>query len=90
MHKSPRVAEVAETIYKELVEAGVEVLLDDRSERPGVMFSDMDLIGIPHRIVIGERGLDSGMLEYKYRRDEKSQDIPHAEFMSFLLDKLGQ
>jgi len=90
MHKSPRVAEVAEAIYQELMTAGIEVLFDDRSERPGVMFSDMDLIGIPHRIVIGERGLDNGMLEYKYRRDEKSQDIPQANFMEFLLEKLGK
>ena len=90
MHKSPRVAEIAETIYQELTASGIEVLFDDRNERPGVMFSDMDLIGIPHRIVIGERGLDNGMLEYKYRRDEKSQDIPQAGFMEFLLDKLSK
>ncbi|NPA72080.1 MAG: proline--tRNA ligase, partial [Gammaproteobacteria bacterium] len=63
MHKSPRVKEAAEAIYNELIAQGVEVLFDDRSERPGVMFSDMDLIGIPHRIVIGERGLDKGMIE---------------------------
>ncbi|GKT12169.1 MAG: prolyl-tRNA synthetase [Thiomicrorhabdus sp.] len=89
MHKSPRVAEVAEAIYKELTEKGIEVLFDDRSERPGVMFSDMDLIGIPHRIVIGERGLDNGMLEYKGRRDEKSSDIPQEGFMEAFLAKLA-
>ncbi|WP_373020895.1 proline--tRNA ligase [Thiomicrorhabdus sp.] len=90
MHKSPRVAEVAEQLYKELLAKGVEVLLDDRAERPGVMFSDMDLIGIPHRIVIGERGLDNGMLEYKNRRDEKSQDIAQEGFIDFLMEKLGK
>lgn len=89
MHKSPRVAEAANALYNSLVEKGVDVLLDDRSERPGVMFSDMDLIGIPHRIVIGERGLDKGMIEYKYRRDEKSQDIAEADFMTFLLSQLN-
>jgi len=90
MHKSPRVAEVAESIYKELVAQGIEVLFDDRSERPGVMFSDMDLIGIPHRIVIGERGLDNGILEYKNRRAEKSEDLPQEGFMEAFLAKLGQ
>jgi len=90
MHKSPRVKEAAEAIYNELVANGVEVLFDDRSERPGVMFSDMDLIGIPHRIVIGERGLDNGMIEYKYRRDEKAQDIESDGFMDFLMAKLSK
>jgi len=90
MHKSPRVKEAAEAIYNELVAKGVEVLFDDRSERPGVMFSDMDLIGIPHRIVIGERGLDNGMIEYKYRRDEKAQDIDSDGFMDFLMAKLSK
>ncbi|MDX1353587.1 MAG: proline--tRNA ligase, partial [Thiomicrorhabdus sp.] len=89
MHKSPRVKEAAEAIYNELVAKGIEVLFDDRSERPGVMFSDMDLIGIPHRIVIGERGLDNGQIEYKYRRDEKAQDIPSEGFMDFLMAKLN-
>jgi prolyl-tRNA synthetase len=90
MHKSPRVAEAAQKIYDELMEQGIDVLFDDRSERPGVMFSDMDLIGIPHRIVIGERGLDNGMIEYKYRRDEKPQDIAEDEFMAFLMQQLAK
>ncbi|MBD3755404.1 MAG: proline--tRNA ligase [Gammaproteobacteria bacterium] len=90
MHKSPRVAEVAEKLYAELQAKGVDVLFDDRAERPGVMFSDMDLIGIPHRIVIGERGLDNGMLEYKHRRDESSQDVAQEGFIDFLLGKLSQ
>ncbi|WP_178861030.1 proline--tRNA ligase [Thiomicrorhabdus cannonii] len=89
MHKSPRVAEVAEQLYAELQAKGVEVLFDDRAERPGVMFSDMDLIGIPHRIVIGERGLDNGMLEYKHRRDDASQDVAQEGFIDFLMAKLN-
>jgi len=89
MQKSPRVKEAAETMYNELKAKGVEVLFDDRSERPGVMFSDMDLIGIPHRIVIGERGLNDGKIEYKYRRDENAQDIEADGFMDFLMAKIN-
>lgn len=89
MHKSPRVKEAAEALYNELTAKGVEVLFDDRQERPGVMFSDMDLMGIPHRIVIGERGLDNSMIEYKYRRDEKAQDIAQDGFVEFLMEKLA-
>lgn len=90
MHKSPRVKEAAEQLYADLRAQGIEVLFDDRSERPGVMFSDMDLIGIPHRIVIGERGLDKGQIEYKYRRDEKPQDINADEFMAFLISQIAK
>lgn len=89
MHKSPRVKEAAEVLYNELTAKGIEVLFDDRQERPGVMFSDMDLMGIPHRIVIGERGLDNSMIEYKYRRDEKAQDIAQDGFVEFLMEKLA-
>lgn len=89
MHKSPRVKEVVEQLYQELTAKGIEVLFDDRNERPGVMFNDMELIGIPHRIVVGERGLDEGMIEYKHRRDESSQNVPQADFMAFLMDKLA-
>ncbi len=89
MQKSPRVKEAAEAIYNELQAKGIDVLFDDRSERPGVMFSDMDLIGIPHRIVIGERGLNDGKIEYKYRRDDKAQDIEADGFIDFLMEKLA-
>lgn len=68
MHKSHRIQEVAEAMYEKLVAAGIEVLFDDRKERPGVMFNDMELIGIPHTIVIGERNLDEQKVEYKSRR----------------------
>lgn len=90
MHKSPRVKEAAEQLYQDLTAQGIEVLFDDRSERPGVMFNDMELIGIPHRIVIGERGLDQGEIEYKHRRDSESQNIKQDEFMAFLQQKLAQ
>jgi prolyl-tRNA synthetase len=89
MYKSQRVVDVVENIYKELQELGIEVLLDDRKERPGRMFADMELIGIPHRIVVGERGLDNGQLEYKNRRDSKSKDIPLDEIIDFIKKVLG-
>ena len=69
MHKSYRVRETAEKIYQELTEAGIEVLFDDRKERAGVMFAEMELIGIPHLIIIGESGLDNGQIEYKNRKN---------------------
>ena len=74
-HKSARVREAADALYAELQQAGFEVLFDDRNERPGVMFADMDLIGIPHRLVLGDKGLDKGMAEYKARRDTSARDI---------------
>jgi prolyl-tRNA synthetase len=73
--KSTQVRETAETLYRELVAAGVEVLLDDRDERPGVALADMELIGIPHRIVIGDRGLKDGRIEYQGRRAAQAQPI---------------
>ena len=88
MHKSPRVKQAAEQLYNELKAKGVEVLFDDRNERPGVMFNDMELIGIPHRIVIGERGLDEGTIEYKHRRDSESQNWAADGFIDALMTKL--
>ncbi|HEY5774676.1 MAG TPA: proline--tRNA ligase, partial [Xanthomonadales bacterium] len=87
--KSHRVREAAEKLYAELLAAGVEVLYDDRDLRPGVMFTDMELIGIPHRVVIGERGLDSGALEYRYRRDSENSEIPLDGALEAILEKLG-
>lgn len=84
MHKSQRLQEAVETLYQDLKNAGIEVLLDDRRERPGVMFADMELIGIPHRLVIGERGLDEGYVEYKGRRDSSARNIPNAQIIQFL------
>jgi prolyl-tRNA synthetase len=76
LRKSERVRNEVEKLYADISAAGIDVLLDDRDERPGVMFTDMELIGIPHRIVVGERGLKEGNLEYQGRGDEKSQTIP--------------
>lgn len=85
-HKSPRTLEAAESLYAELQAAGFDVLLDDRNERPGVKFSDLELTGIPHRIVIGEKGLDAGTFEYKGRRDAESVNLSKEE----LLTKIGK
>ena len=79
MGKSAAVRETVEKLYTELTAAGVEVLLDDRNERPGVMFADIELIGIPHRIVVGERGLKQGQLEYQGRRDNDAQPFALAD-----------
>lgn len=84
MQKSAEVAEHSETLYRQLTEQGYDVLLDDRNERPGVKFADMELIGIPHRIVIGDRGLKNGVLEYQGRTDSESSDIPVADVLSFI------
>ncbi|HQR82382.1 MAG TPA: proline--tRNA ligase [Thiotrichales bacterium] len=88
LHKSPRVAEAAEQLYKELQAMGIDVLFDDRNERPGVMFADAELIGIPHRLVIGERGLDAGTIEYKHRRAESAEQWPIDELVTRLTSRL--
>ena len=87
-HKSEAVKAAADQLYGELKAAGVDVVLDDRNERPGVMFADMELIGIPHRVVIGERGLKEGQLEYKGRRDAEPTMIAQADVLSALKGKL--
>ncbi|MBY5990677.1 proline--tRNA ligase [Ferrimonas balearica] len=89
MHKSHRVAELAEKLYAELTAAGVEVLFDDRKERPGVMFADHELIGIPHTIVIGERGIDAGNVEYKVRQSGEKSDLAIDEVVPFFAAKFG-
>ena len=81
-HKSPRTLEAAESLYTELQAAGYDVLLDDRDERPGVKFSDLEINGIPHRIVIGEKGLDAGTFEYKGRTDAESINISKEEVLA--------
>ncbi|WP_298134647.1 proline--tRNA ligase [Acidiferrobacter sp.] len=88
-HKSPEVAQAAHTLYADLRQDGVDVLLDDRDERPGVLFGDMDLIGIPHRLVIGERGLQAGTIEYKGRTDAQPCDWPLADARSRLAQRLA-
>ena len=84
MHRSDEVCEAAESLYAELTESGFEVLLDDRDARPGVKFADAELIGIPHRVVIGERGLAKGELEYRHRRDSESRDLKREEVLELL------
>uniref|UniRef100_UPI0025FF0D76 proline--tRNA ligase n=1 Tax=uncultured Paraglaciecola sp. TaxID=1765024 RepID=UPI0025FF0D76 len=85
MHKSPRVEEIAESLYAQLTEAGVEVLFDDRKERPGVMFNDMELVGIPHTIVIGERNLDENKVEVKNRRSGEKKLVEIEQLVEFIV-----
>ena len=89
MQKSEAVASCAEALYEQLQAAGVEVLLDDRNERPGVKFADMELIGIPHRIVIGDRALAEDQIEYKGRQDADSQLIAREKILDFVLAQLA-
>jgi prolyl-tRNA synthetase len=86
--KSEAVRNAAEQLYAELTAVGIEVLLDDRDERPGVMFADLELIGIPHRIVIGDRGLKEGKVEYQGRKDEAAQAVPLQEVAKLVQSKL--
>lgn len=90
MHKSTAVADQSNSLYKQLTALGYDVLMDDRNERPGVKFADMELIGIPHRIVVGDRGLEKGELEYKGRRDTENQDIPLDDILSFIQNNVKQ
>ena len=87
-HKSAAVREAADKLYAELTAAGHDVLLDDRDERPGVMFADCELIGIPHRVVIGERGLKDGKAEYQARRDAQATPVAMADLAGFAGQRL--
>lgn len=89
-HKSERVRETSERLYAELTAAGLDVLLDDRDIRPGVKFADQELIGIPHRLVIGDRSLDNGELEYKGRRDSEATMVPADSIVDFLREKASR
>ena len=88
MDKSPAVREAAEAIYGQLKDAGVDALLDDRGERPGAMFADMELIGIPHRITVGDRGLKDGKVEYQHRRDAAATTLAVADVVAHVRNKL--
>jgi len=88
MHKSDQVSRETEKLYKLFLSNGIEVFLDDRNERPGVMFADMELIGIPHRIVISDRGLIQSTVEYKGRTDQDARTVSLHEIVSFMLKKL--
>ena len=82
--KSEVVKSAANTLYDELLAVGIDVLLDDRGERPGVMFAETDLMGVPHRLVIGERGLAEGMVEYKARTTADAQSVPLLNLVEFV------
>ena len=87
-HKSHRVREFADNLYQQLIEQGYEVLFDDRRERPGVLFADMDLIGIPYRLVVGERGIDNGVIEFKARTEQDNQEIKIDDVLTVLAKTL--
>ena len=89
MHKSDTLKPIAEKLYNDLKDLNVDVLFDDRKERAGIMFADMELIGIPHRIVLGDRGLEKGMVEYKGRRDADNTEIALDDIVQFIKDKLN-
>jgi prolyl-tRNA synthetase len=86
--KSERVRRAADQLYEDLGAAGIDVLLDDRDARPGVKFADAELIGIPHRLVVGDRALESGKLEYRHRRDSESTEIPAADVVAYIEGKI--
>ncbi|MDP1976477.1 proline--tRNA ligase [Undibacterium sp.] len=88
MDRSEAVKTEAESLYQALIAAGIDVILDDRGERPGAMFADWELIGVPHRIVIGDRGLKEGKLEYLGRRDTEASNVPVAEMLAFIQAKM--
>ncbi len=87
-NKSPAVRETVDRLYSELVHAGFDVLLDDRDERPGVIFADMDLIGVPHRLVLGDKGLTKGVIEYKGRRDKAVREVPLDQIVGTLRETI--
>ena len=89
MDRSEAVRQAAESLHAELLAAGVDVILDDRGERPGVMFADWELIGVPHRVTIGERGLKEGLVEYQHRRDETASKVPADGIAAFVKARLA-
>jgi prolyl-tRNA synthetase len=88
-HKNAPLRDAAERLYGEMLKTGIDVLMDDREERPGVLFADMELVGIPHRVVLSERGLAAGTAEYKGRRDDKPQDVKLDAVVDFLRQRLA-
>jgi len=89
-NRSVTVREAAEALYQELLVAGIDALLDDRDARPGVMFADMELIGIPHRVVISERNLTAGQVEYRGRRDAQSTQVAREALLEWLRERLSE
>jgi len=88
--RSPDVKAASEKLYADLMAAGADVLLDDRGERPGAMFADWELIGVPHRVTLGDRGLKEGKVEYQHRRDEAATAVALADIAAFVLSKVAQ
>ncbi|MDI3513451.1 MAG: prolyl-tRNA synthetase [Rhodocyclaceae bacterium] len=88
--KSEAVRDAAQKLYDALIATGVDAILDDRDERPGVMFADWELIGVPHRVTIGDRGLKEGLVEYQGRRDPEASKLPAGEILGHVLDRLKQ
>ena len=84
----PDVKVAADQLYSDMLAAGVDVILDDRGERPGAMFADWELIGVPHRVTLGDRGLKEGMVEYQHRRDAASIQVPVAEIAALIQSRL--
>ena len=89
MDRSAEVKVAAEQLYAQLMQAGVDVILDDRGERPGAMFADWELIGVPHRVTFGDRGLKEGHVEYQHRRDTEPHKVAASEVFGFVKSKLG-
>ena len=88
--KSEPVRDAADRLYEEFMAAGIDVVLDDRDARPGVKFADAELIGIPHRIVIGDRSLAGGKLEYRHRRETQSTEIPAEDAVAYVRDQMSR
>jgi len=87
-HRSAEVRAMAEAMYNELSAAGIDVILDDRDERPGVMFADMELVGVPHRVVISDRGLKEGLIEYQARTASEAEKLPQADAVATILSRI--
>ena len=89
MDRSEAVRQAAQALYSDLIAASVDVILDDRGERPGVMFADWELIGVPHRVTLGDKGLKDGMAEYQHRRDQTATRVPMDEIAAFIKTRLA-
>ena len=90
MDRSEAVRNAAQKLHADLIAAGVDVILDDRGERPGAMFADWELIGVPHRVVLSDRGLKEGQVEYQHRRASTATQMDLADVAHYLLDHIGK
>ena len=87
-HKSDTVKQASDELYQSLIDANIDVILDDRNERPGILFADADLLGIPHRVTIGDRSLKEDSVEYKARNADESESISKGNILAFLTNRL--